>query len=88
MPFDDSLKIQTATAMGKITLALRNSSDMNGQGNVAFGASDWDSHKQARQPDQKFITNGFASYTDHSGRQREFILGQDNKWFINSGDEG
>ena len=41
VPFEDSLKIQTASAVGKITLALRNSGDMNGQGNVEFEELRW-----------------------------------------------
>jgi len=88
VPFEDSLKIQTASAVGKITLALRNSGDMNGQGNAEFGANDWEGKKRAPQPDQKFISNGFAAYTDHTGKQHEFVLGQDNRWWMNSGDEG
>jgi Flp pilus assembly protein CpaB len=86
--FDDSLKVQTAAAVGKITLALRNSGDMNGQGNTEFSVKDWSEPKRAPKQDNKFVAKGFASVTDQTGKPREFILGQDNKWWQNSGDEG
>ena len=84
VPFEDSLKIQTATAMGKITLALRNKDDMRGNGTAEFGADDWEGPKAKPQPENKFLSPGFASYTDHTGKQHEFVLGKDNKWWQNS----
>lgn len=85
--FDDSLKIQTATAVGKITLALRNSTDLSSQGKAEFSANDWDSQRVEKKVERKFVANGFASYTDKAGSEKQFVLGQDNKWWVSSSDE-
>ena len=85
VPFEDSLRMQTASAIGRITLALRSSNDLASAGKTEFSANDWDEHKPVKKAEpNKFVSNGFASYVDKSGSEREFILGQDNKWWQNS----
>lgn len=86
--FEDSLKIQTAKAIGRITLALRNSNDLADQGRGEFSANDWDNRPQpANQP--RFVSKGFATYTAQDGSEQQFILGQDDKWWKSAaGEEG
>jgi len=87
VPFEDSLKIQTAKAMGHITLALRNSNDLSSQGRGEFTSKDWDKHRPS-QKDNKFISKGFASFTDSGGGEHQFILGNDERWWKSGGDDG
>lgn len=87
VPFEDSLKIQTAKAMGHITLALRNSNDMSSQGLGEFSAQDWDD-KRPERSESKFVSKGFARFSDSAGGEQQFILGSDDKWFKSAGEEG
>lgn len=87
VPFEDSLKIQTAKAMGEIALALRNSNDLGSQGRGEFGGNDWDSRKPAPKQDSKFVPQGFATFTDTTGGEHQFFLGKDDRWW-KSGNEG
>ena len=73
MPLQDSLKTQTATAMGQITLALRNSNDINASADVEFAATDWDGPKP-KEKEETGVAKGFARYTDRRGNDQEFVL--------------
>lgn len=84
--FADSLKIQTAKAVGKITLALRNSSDVASQGSEEFAATDWEGQAPKQIAKDTFVSKGFAKYTDSSGSERQFVLGNDERWWKNSGE--
>lgn len=83
--FDDSLKIQTAKAVGKITLALRNSNDLASQGSNEFAATEWEGRTVKKTSKDTLVSKGYAKYTDLSGNERQFILGNDEKWWGNSG---
>lgn len=84
--FADSLKIQTAKAVGKITLALRNSSDVASQGSEEFAATDWEGQAPKAVAKDTFVSKGYAKYTDNAGSERQFILGNDERWWKNSGE--
>ncbi len=88
VPFEDSLKIQTAKAMGRITLALRNSNDLSSQGRGQFSANDWDGPRAKKIKKNKFVSKGFATFTDPTGSQQQFVLGNDDKWWKSGGDDG
>ena len=77
---EESLKIQTATAMGQITLALRNSNDNNVTTKREFSADDWDDPNKNKKNSGP-ITKGFARYTDARGKDKEFVLDNSNQWF-------
>jgi len=83
--FGDSLKIQTAKAVGKITLALRNSNDLASQGSNEFAATEWEGRTVKKTSKDTLVSKGYAKYTDLSGNERQFILGNDEKWWGNSG---
>lgn len=87
VPFEDSLKIQTAKAIGQITLALRGSNDLTSQGRTEFGANDWNAKRPAAQPEKKFSSKGFATFTDKTGGAHQFVLGNDDRWWKSSGEE-
>ncbi len=87
VPLEDSLKIQTASAMGQITLALRNSNDIDSTGNAEFAADDWDEPVNANS--QPSVAKGFARYTDSTGNEKQFILDNADRWFhSDDGDDG
>jgi Flp pilus assembly protein CpaB len=83
---EDSLKIQTATAMGQITLALRNSTDTNVTAKREFSADDWDDSDSKKQAGSR-VAKGFARYTDNGGKDREFVLDQTDRWFHSGADQ-
>lgn len=82
---EESLKIQTATAMGQITLALRNSNDNNILTKREFSADDWDRPENRNK--KGLVAKGFARYTDSQGRDREFVLDHSEQWFHSEEDE-
>jgi pilus assembly protein CpaB len=83
--FEDSLKIQTAKAIGRITLALRNSTDVGSQGNGEFAATDWNGQQAAPKSNNKFVSKGFAKFSDGSGNEQQFVLGSDERWWKSGG---
>ena len=83
--FEDSLKIQTAKAVGKITLALRNSSDVASQGSNEFAATDWEGQAPKQVTKDTFVSKGYAKFTDSAGGEKQFVLGNDERWWKNSG---
>ncbi len=84
VPVNDSLKIQTAKAMGRITLALRNPNDVASPGAEEFNSDQWE-QKPAAKEQVKFV-KGWAKYTDGSGKPHDVALGSDNNWFHNQED--
>ena len=89
VPLEDSLKIQTATATGKITLALRNGTDISTKGQKDFGANDWDKSKAPEKPNaKKEVPKGFVKFYDPAGKEKEFVLDQNDQWFKSQDDEG
>ena len=83
--FDDSLKIQTAKAVGKITLALRNSNDLASQGSNEFAATEWEGRTAKKISKDTLVSKGYAKFTDLSGNEKQFVLGNDERWWKNSG---
>ena len=77
---EESLKIQTATAMGQITLALRNSNDNNVTAKREFSADDWNDPESQKGQGSR-IAKGFARYTDGQGNDKEFVLDHSERWF-------
>lgn len=81
---DDSLKVVTAQAMGRIRLVLRSTDDHLGTGgDKEFVETDWDTRAKPKQ--QPVNNNGFARYVDQNGNTVEFSLGPDQKWFQSDG---
>lgn len=83
--FEDSLKIQTAKAIGKITLALRNSTDVASQGSGEFAADDWNGQQAPKVERDRFVSKGFAKFTDATGGEHQFVLGSDERWWKSGG---
>lgn len=80
VPFEESLKIQTARAIGRISLALRNTNDAKSMGQGVFAANEWE--KTPHKKDSKaFVSKGFARFTDNKGNDKNFVLGQDKEWW-------
>jgi len=84
---DDSLKLRTAGAIGRISLALRNSNDPRGVGAGIFAADEWDKSNK-KKDGSKFVSKGFAQIKDESGSVKEFQLGPDQKWWESNDTEG
>ncbi|MCB0343542.1 MAG: Flp pilus assembly protein CpaB [Bdellovibrionales bacterium] len=79
-PVEDSLKIHTARAMGRISLLLRNTSDLKSVGNVTVSASDLRSSQ--RQDKGGAQTIGHVRYEGQDGVSRELELRSDKKWYL------
>lgn len=79
----DSLAIQTATAVGRITLALRNPNDSVSQGEIVFDPKEAWKNKNAKKSNAS--TKGFAKFSDGSGNEKSLVLTDDGSWF-QSGD--
>lgn len=79
---DDALKLQTARAMGKVSLALRNEDDTSIGGDQMFGADSWRKaqHKPIAKQKQD-LRKGFASYVDGSGKKQTMVLQSDDIWW-------
>ncbi len=84
--FKDSLKLQTARAIGRITLALRNVRDQKSQGDEVFAADQWDSDTNAGKKQQNTAAKGFARIHTQSG-EKQFFLGSDEKWWQSEGED-
>jgi Flp pilus assembly protein CpaB len=84
---DDSLKLRTAGAIGRISLALRSSNDSRSVGSGIFAADEWDKSAKKKEG-TKFVPKGFAQIKDESGNVKEFQLGPDQKWWEASDAEG
>lgn len=89
VPFSDSLKIQTAISMGRITLALRNANDLHSPGQGVFSASQWDQSQRQQQVERRPVSmsKGYARITDSDGSERQYVLGQDDKWQTDAADD-
>ena len=89
VPFQDSLKIQTAVAMGRITLALRGKDDVASPGSDGvFASNDFDGPRRAPQIQQKkSAAKGYAKITGQDGEEKQFVLGPDDRWQNDSPDK-
>jgi pilus assembly protein CpaB len=84
--FDDSLKMQTARAMGRISLSLRNEVDGKSMGDRTFAANEWDK-TQKKQGPTRAVPKGFARFSDSKGNEKQFILRDDKKWWGSQDEE-
>ena len=76
----EALKIQTARAMGRISLILRNSQDPTSVGKGTFASNEWERTKTSKKA-PKYKSKAFASYSNGTGEKREFMLGPDSRWW-------
>ena len=85
---EDSLKIQTAIARGRITLALRSVQEVGTLNVHEFREDQWDqSRKQKNAEKRQVINNGYARVPGKDGVTRQFILDSDGKWQHESSEE-
>ena len=83
---EDSLKMPTARAMGRISLVLRNTNDPKSIGNSLFASNEWDRAAEKKEG-PAFQSKAFARYTTSDGKEKQFELGPDSKWWsTNSGE--
>jgi len=76
---DDSLEVQTAKAMGRISLVLRNVSDTSSVANKVFSPEKWDKAPKASKK-RSSSTKGYIRMQDESGQEKTLIL-QDESWW-------
>ncbi len=84
----ETLKVRTAQAIGRISLVLRSSDDIKGIGPEAFAATDFEQQKRKQNRNMAAAPQGFARFTDEQGVEHEFTLGADKRWFGSSAEEG
>lgn len=84
--FKDSLKLQTARAIGRITLALRNVRDVKSQGDEVFAADQWDNDANQVHKAPNSAAKGFARIHTQNG-EKQFFLGNDEKWWQSEGED-
>lgn len=87
IPFSESLKITTAMDLGRISLVLRNSNDVSSQGGGVFSADEWDRKVAPPAPRPAPVARGYARAVGHDGRDKQFVLGDDNRWKDNQSEE-
>lgn len=83
---EDSLKVQTAKAMGRISLSLRRTDDGKAGGVVTFTSDDWDKNKR-RKVSPNSRKRGLVRFRDESGKQVNLTLGPDSNWWEDVQDE-
>lgn len=88
--YDDSLKIQTARAMGRITLALRNPTDVKSMGAEVFSSNEFgkDNNSNNRDNGRAIAPKGYARFKDKNGMEHELELDGDSRWWKVEGFEG
>lgn len=88
--FKASLKIQTAKAIGKLTLALRNSSDVGSRGDMEFVEDDFTTKsKKAKTSSVKSYapsikTKGYVRFKSEDGSEQQLILDDSDRWHSES----
>lgn len=84
----DSLKIQTAIAKGRITLALRSLQEVGPVANSSFKDTDWDQNARHQSNDKRqAVNNGYAKVPGKDGVSRQFVLDNSGKWQQDGSDE-
>jgi pilus assembly protein CpaB len=88
VPFEEALKIQTARAMGRISLALRNFHDNKSASVKQFSSDQFRGAVQTKTEEKKVLGSspeGFAKYKDARGKEVQLELHRD-RWRF--GDDG
>lgn len=85
---EDSMELQTAKAMGKISLVLRNVSDSSTPASRVFSPEKWEKTPQKTSKKKNSSIRGFVRMSDDNGEEKTLIL-QDESWWEadNSGDK-
>ena len=84
---EDSLKIQTAIARGRITLALRSSQEVGAGAVREFREDQWEQRQAPNTDKRQVVNNGYAKIPGKDGSARQFVLGSDGKWQNDTPDE-
>lgn len=79
VPFDDTLKIQTASSMGRLSLIARSPEETTRPLNDTFSATEWDERRETSKVVNDNTPAGFAEYTTPDGRRRSIELGRDGR---------
>jgi pilus assembly protein CpaB len=88
VPFEEALKIQTARAMGRISLALRNFHDNKTATVTQYNSEQFRGTTQTKTEEKKVLgasPEGFAKYKDAGGKEVQLELHKD-RWRF--GDDG
>lgn len=87
VPFEDSLKIQTARRIGTIAMILRNQQEVRSRGEAEFTQRDFQTgRKTEKKASKTAMPNGFAKFKDANGNETSLMLGE-GKWYKTGGDE-
>lgn len=86
VPVLDAVKIHTARAMGRISLILRNTSDIRSVSDSTVAEDDLKNTK-AETKAQRSEPAGFVRFTDSTGAEKHLELRSDKKWWIVSDSE-
>ncbi len=78
VPIADSLKLQTAISMGRITLIMRSQNDITAPNVTEFSQTQW--IKRAQVQKQQAPIKGYARFSTKDGQQKQFVLSSDNQW--------
>jgi len=85
---EDSLKIQTAIARGRITLALRSVQEIGTLNVKEFREDQWDQTRRQQAGDKRaVVNNGYARIPGKDGVSRQFVLDHSGKWQHEASDE-
>ena len=76
---EDSLELQTAKAIGKISLVLRNISDSNAPIRKEFGEEDWEKTEKPRRKGKAI--KGFVKMSGQDGKDKTLVLREDQSWW-------
>ncbi|MBP9837596.1 MAG: Flp pilus assembly protein CpaB [Proteobacteria bacterium] len=94
VPVADSLKIQTALSMGRITLAMRSSNDVTTPSIKEFSQDQWTQKVVAPAPvpvqniKRASLGKGYAKFSTPDGVQKQYTLSDEDRWqHESSGDD-
>lgn len=77
VPIADSLKIQTAISLGRITLAMRSQNDIVAPNITEFSQNQW---AKAPAPERRAPVKGYARFSTKDGQAKQLVLSSDNEW--------
>lgn len=80
VPVLDAVRIQTARAMGRISLILRNTGDVKSVGTPTVTAQDFQQNQFKKEKSEE-ETKGYVRFTDANGNQQHLELRSDKRWW-------